>query len=148
MGAKIVDGHQSFKGTESETCLMRRVVIVEDDPIVLHFLHRMLSIQGYDCLAFQQEQEALQCLRAHRPALIITGDPMPSMTIVQFLEHLYGHGDDAPIPVILLTNKDDRHDVSRDEAKRLGVQTFLAKPLDYRKISVAVETALPDRLRR
>lgn len=120
--------------------LMGEILIVDDDPIVRHFVHRMLRIQGYSCREVEHGQEALNHLRTYRPSLIITDQQMPVMTGIQLLETLLGQLEGPPIPTILLA-KDNECGVS-DRAKELGVHTVLSKPLDYRKIILAVSAAL------
>ncbi len=119
---------------------MNEILIVDDDPIVRHFLRRMLCIQGYACIEVAHGQEAIEHLRTHRPCLIITDHQMPEMTGMQFIENISQERDCSTIPVILLTS-DDNHDLS-EQAKQLGVHTVLNKPLDYRRISLAVESVL------
>jgi len=120
--------------------LMGEILIVDDDPIVRHFVHRMLRIQGYSCREVEHGQEALNHLRTYRPSLIITDQQMPVMTGIQFLEILSDQLEAQPIPTILLA-KDDEYGVSV-RAKELGVHSVLSKPLDYRKIILAVSEAL------
>ena len=119
---------------------MNEILIVDDDPIVRNFLRRMLCIQGYFCTEAEHGQEAIEHLRTHRPCLIITDHQMPEMTGIQFIENISQQRDYSTIPVILLI-RDDNHDLS-ERAKQLGVHTILDKPLDYRRISLAVESVL------
>ncbi|GJL50765.1 MAG: hypothetical protein NPIRA01_19920 [Nitrospirales bacterium] len=119
---------------------MGEILIVDDDPIVRHFVHRMLRIQGYMCTEVEHGQEAINHLQTHRPSLIIIDQQMPEMTGIQLLETLSGQLEGSSIPTILLA-KDTEFGVS-DRAKELGVHTVLSKPLDYRKIILAVSAAL------
>ena len=131
-----------FGTTQRELNRMGHIVIVDDDPIVRHFLHRMLSIQGYECLTFDQGQDALQHFLSHRPAVIIMDNHMSSMTGIQFLEQVSCSKEGETIPVILLTKNDDQQDVCTEKVRSLGVHVILTKPLDYRKISIAVESVI------
>ncbi|GJL53371.1 MAG: hypothetical protein NPIRA02_05030 [Nitrospirales bacterium] len=120
--------------------LMGEILIVDDDPIVRHFVHRMLRIQGYTCTEVEHGLEAINHLRTHRPRLIITDQQMPVMTGIQLLENLSVHYEGTAIPTILLA-KDGESGVS-DRAKELGVRAVLSKPLDYRKIVSVVADVL------
>ncbi|WP_447969121.1 response regulator [Nitrospira sp. M1] len=120
--------------------LMGEILIVDDDPIVRHFVHRMLRIQGYTCTEVEHGLEAMNLLRTHRPRLIITDQQMPVMTGIELLENLVYQREEPAIPTILLA-KDDEYDVF-GRAKELGVHAVLSKPLDYRKIIMAVSAAL------
>lgn len=138
--SRFTERKNKGKQVKHEAGLMDDILIVDDDPIVRHFLRRMLCMQGYTCTEAAHGHDAIEHLRSHRPCLIITDYQMPEMTGMQFLECIAELLRDSVIPVILLIRNED-DDVS-EQAKKLGVQTILRKPLDYRGISSAVEAVL------
>ena len=129
-----------YEPVNYEADLMNDILIIDDDPMVRHFLRRMLRIQGYTCTEVMHEQEAIDHLHAYRPRLIIADYKMLMMTERPLHQNVWDECNGTQIPVILMTRDDDNDD--SEQAKRLGVDTVLCKPLDYRKLSMAVSSVL------
>lgn len=48
-----------------------RVLLVEDDPAILHFLRNTLRVQGYDVVEATNGREGLDLVRQAKPELLI-----------------------------------------------------------------------------
>jgi len=63
----------------------RRLLVVDDEEIVLVALRETLMRAGYEVMATNDAREALEALRTTRFAVIITDQQMPRMTGLEFL---------------------------------------------------------------
>ena len=65
-----------------------KILIVDDEPANLRSLERLFRTE-YDVLTAGSGPEALDLLRQHDVALLITDQRMPEMTGVDFFEMIY-----------------------------------------------------------
>jgi signal transduction histidine kinase/DNA-binding response OmpR family regulator len=81
-------------------------LVAEDDPAVREMLRRMLEKDAWSVVEASNGREALECVAAHRPALIVLDLMMPEMDGFQFLAELRQNPDWHAIPVVVVTAKD------------------------------------------
>jgi len=113
-----------------------RVMIVDDDPMLLADYQEVLREEGYEVIAASNGAEALERLRdAPAPALIMLDLAMPVMDGWSFHAALVRDPATACIPVILLSGLGDL----QTEVARLGADGFLPKPVPYRRLLTTVE---------
>ena len=103
-----------------------KIMVVDDEPVNLRLLERLLS-RKYDVITASSGAEALQLLVDHDVALLITDQRMPGMTGVHFLEKsIHTHPDSTRI---LLTGYTDIESVI--EAINNGqIYRYINKPWD------------------
>jgi signal transduction histidine kinase/DNA-binding response OmpR family regulator len=83
------------------------ILLVEDEPMAAEIVRRTLESDGHACRHARHGREALEMVRAGRPALIVLDLMMPEMDGFTFLEELRREGPEfAAIPVVVLTAKD------------------------------------------
>lgn len=83
------------------------ILLVEDEPMAAEIVRRTLESEGHACRHARHGREALEMVRAGRPALIVLDLMMPEMDGFAFLEELRREGPDlAAIPVVVLSAKD------------------------------------------
>jgi signal transduction histidine kinase len=105
-----------------------KVLIVEDSPTQAMLLKHLLEENGYHVLSAVTGKDALEILRADRPALVISDIVMPEMNGYELTRAIKEDDELSDIPVILLTALLDPEDVLRGlEAK---VDFYLNKPYD------------------
>jgi adenylate cyclase len=114
---------------ESQTTVSARVMLLDDDPIVIDVLTVYLEDAGYtDIVATTDAAEALDMLRTAAPDLLITDLMMPDVDGFDILRQVRADLHLSHIPVIVLTSSTDSNDKLR--ALKLGATDFLAKPVD------------------
>lgn len=112
----------------------KRVLLAEDDEDIRELLATALREDGFDVVEFEDGFELLDYLSSAlpgdavlpRPAIIISDIRMPGHSGLEVLERL--RDADPDTPVILISAFADR-EVQR-EAKRLGAEIVLRKPVD------------------
>jgi CheY-like chemotaxis protein len=84
------------------------VLIVEDDPVIRELMRRMLEDEGWSVTEAANGRQALDCVAAARPELILLDLMMPEMDGFQFVSELRSNTrvDRRDIPIVVVTAKD------------------------------------------
>lgn len=107
-----------------------RILVVDDDPDMLHLVGLRLSAAGYQVSAAASGEVALTRFREQRPHMVITDLRMGEMDGLMLFDHLQA---EAPtLPVIILTAHGTIPDAVA--ATRRGVFSFLTKPFDGQEL--------------
>src|ERR1041385_7937687 len=80
-----------------------RILVVDDEPMVRETLGQMLSDEGYVVDMAVDGEEALACVKAARPDVILLDLMMPGMNGRQFLQALRDDAAYASVPVLIMT---------------------------------------------
>ena len=115
-----------------------RILLVDDDPDLLHLLTMRLSSNGYQVTAAGSAEQALQLLEESRPHLVISDQRMPGMQGMELYDALQQRH--PGLPVILLTAHGTIPDAV--DATRLGIFSYLVKPVEASLLLDNVERAL------
>jgi CheY-like chemotaxis protein len=110
-----------------------RILVVDDSGTNLFLLQRLLEDEGYDVIALEDPQEALDYLTDQSGIdLILLDIMMPGIDGFKFLEKISANEQLKTIPVIMVTAKNDR--ASQKKALEMGAVDYMAKPLDLNKL--------------
>jgi CheY-like chemotaxis protein len=101
------------------------ILIVDDESVVVEIAQRRLEELGYGVLVAFNGQEALDCLKAQRPDLILLDVQMPDMNGYTFIMEKNKVPEYVNIPVIVLTAFNEMEPLF----KRHAVKEYLLKPL-------------------
>ena len=115
-----------------------RILLVDDDPIVLDSLGDLLRLEGHDVTGAQTIQRAMTCLQASRYDLVITDINMPVSDGMELLRHAKAADED--LAVILITGYGTIS--SAIEAIKLGAYDYLTKPIGDDDVLLVVQRAL------
>lgn len=116
------------------------VLTVDDDTNICELLAIILQESGYDVVQFCDASSALEWLKTHKPALIISDITMPGLSGTQFCQLLKKDPALSAIPVIMLTSfGDERHKV---DALQTGADDYLVKPFSNAELTARVEALL------
>jgi DNA-binding response OmpR family regulator len=117
------------------------ILCVEDEVMLLEDLKEELEDAGYRVLSAENGKAALDILGEQRPNLILCDMMMPQMDGAALLKEIRSnHRKLNDVPFIFLTAKATRDDLI--EGKRLGVDDYLTKPVDYDLLLATVEASL------
>lgn len=121
-----------------KTSIKTRVLLVDDEPDLLHVLSLRLNVAGYDVETAQSGAEALSKLPVFRPQVVITDlrmDGMDGMSLFDAIARAY-----TGLPVIILTAHGNIPDAVA--ATRRGVFGFLTKPFNHRELQIQIDSAV------
>jgi len=116
----------------------RRVLVVDDDPLILRAIQRVLEAQGFEVSANLSPEMALAELRETPVGLIISDYMMPGMNGVQFLMEARRICPDAPR--LLLTAINDFR-VAAEAVNNGEIYRLLAKPWNHADLVNTVRQA-------
>lgn len=108
--------------------LLKRVLIVDDEPNLLRAVAACLSGEGYEVATARSGEEALVLIAQRLPDLIVSDIRMPRMDGYALARHLRSNPRTDLIPIIFLTAKDESSD--RIAGIRSGVDAYLTKPFE------------------
>jgi len=117
---------------------LRKVLVVDDDPVVGKSFDRVLAGKGYSVISVHDAAEALERMRQAEYDLVVTDIKMPGMDGLELAETL--HARRPWTPVLIVTGYGTESDEAR--AKAAGVSAFLHKPLSPETIEGSTEAAL------
>jgi signal transduction histidine kinase len=106
-----------------------RVVLVDDDPIMLELAQAKLGEAGYCVLTAQNGVEAAALLKEKGADLVISDLEMPVMTGYELTEIIRADARLSDTPVIVITASNQADAV--DRAFAAGATSFLAKPINW-----------------
>ncbi len=117
-----------------------KILLIDDEEIILASLKRALNISGYRVVAVKDSMEALRMFGTHPSEfdLVITDLTMPKMTGIELAGKVLGIRPD--IPVILSTGFNDV--IDDREAKSHGIRELLLKPAGAGELKATVRRAL------
>jgi CheY-like chemotaxis protein len=113
---------------------LRRVLVVDDDPVVGKSFHRVLSQdKGYVVITAHNAAEALERMRESEYDLVVTDIKMPGMDGVELAEEVRARRPWTP--VVIVTGYGSTANEQRAHAA--GVSAFVRKPLSPEMIEEA-----------
>ncbi|NHZ87980.1 MULTISPECIES: response regulator [Massilia] len=115
----------------------RRILIVDDDPLLLQFLNEVIGHAGYDTVTASSGEEALQQIAAGEPDMALLDITMPGMSGLELAHHLKTH---TTVPFMFLSAIGDSE--STRQAAAYGALGYLVKPVDAERLMPAFEAGL------
>ena len=104
---------------------MKRVMLVDDDPVVLRIYQDWLSQRGMQVDTAPDGLAAISALRASKPDVVVLDLMMPKLTGVDVLKFIRSEENLEDLPVVVLSNSYMNQLAA--EAATLGVQKALLK---------------------
>lgn len=118
---------------------MKRILIVDDSPIIHSLLRKVLERNGYEvCGDAKNGKEGVDLYEELKPDLVFMDITMPVMEGIDAAKIIKGKNPAAKI--IMLSAMGD--DAIMAEAKSIGVDIFLKKPFDDYKIVSAISKVI------
>lgn len=104
---------------------MTKVLIVEDDPILLKIYHKKFEIEGFQVETATDGEEGLQKVKSTMPNIVLMDIMLPKMNGIEAMEKAKADPQTANIPFLVLTNLSTSADA--DTAMKKGAAGFLVK---------------------
>ena len=104
---------------------MKKILLVDDDPVVKKLLKSCLNRNKYVLMTASNGVEGFSKVVDDRPDLIILDVLMPQLDGYDFVKELNRRGELKKISVIILTGRDGLQDLFKNE----GVEDYFVKPL-------------------
>src|SRR5262245_953640 len=105
-----------------------QILLVEEDRTLLEITAFRLELLGYQVVAVDSGEKALEWLRDHLPSLIIVDHFLPGMDGVELLNRLSNDMRTSEVPIMFLSTNADLEDVQK--AYNAGADEYLVIPYD------------------
>jgi DNA-binding response OmpR family regulator len=117
-----------------------RLLVVEDDVDIANMLKIYFSGMGFDVDVAHRGADALEKTKHALPQLIVLDIMLPDIDGYEVCRNLRTSMRTSHIPVIFLTQKDERSD--RLQGLELGADDYITKPFDIEELKLRVQGAI------
>jgi CheY-like chemotaxis protein len=122
--------------------LRRRILVVDDDPRLLHVVSMYLRIEGYEVDAELGGAEGLRSLERARPDLVILDIMMAGIDGLEVCRRIKTDPSTRSIPVLMFTALSGDEDVEKGRAA--GADRFINKPFSLVGLSMVIRSYLEE----
>ena len=116
---------------------MKKLLVIEDEPIVLELLSHALTAAGYEFVSAIDGEAGLAQALTHKPDLIISDMSLPKLTGWDLIKKIRDNPDIGQTPIIALTAYATSED--RVAAYEAGVSAYESKPLDIKRLLARID---------
>jgi DNA-binding response OmpR family regulator len=119
-----------------------RILVVDDDPRLLHIVEMYLSIEGYDVVTAENGEDGLKEVETARPDLVILDIMMPGMDGIEACRRIRTNAETQSVPVVMFSALSSDDDVER--ARLAGANHLITKPFNLVGLGSVVNTFFPE----
>ena len=117
--------------------IREKILVVEDEKSISHFISSTLSANGYDPMQAYSGKEAQSMISSYCPDLVILDLGLPDMDGLQILRDLRTWSN---LPVVVVSARS--HEKDKVEALDLGADDYLTKPFGTDELLARGRTAI------
>jgi two-component system, OmpR family, response regulator len=129
---------QSDPGMTAASNQPARIVVVEDDPVILSMVGSYLEQHNMQVVSASGQQEMLQYFAVREPDLVILDLRLGQEEGFDLLREIRSRSD---IPVIITTG-DRRDEIDRVVGLELGADDYVTKPFSLRELLARIRAVL------
>ena len=118
--------------------MKKKILIVDDEEDILHFLELVLREKGYEVATAANGQDALTRAQIEKPDLVLLDIMMPQMDGWEVLKLLRVDDETANIPVAMLSARTEAKD--RVQGLQEGAIDYICKPFSLGELLAKIET--------
>ncbi len=119
---------------------MKKILVVDDSPVVRSFHTNILKMSGFKADGASDGVEALEKALSDPYSLILCDINMPNMDGITFIRRY--REQDEYAPVIILTTQEDA--IHREKAYHAGANLYLVKPVKPNNLILHIRLLLGD----
>ena len=102
-----------------------KILLIEDDPFLLSMYSTKFSLENFSVISADDGEKGWQMAEETKPDIILLDILMPKMNGFEVLEKLKAEKKTKNVPVILLTNLNQKDEIER--GMTLGADDYLIK---------------------
>lgn len=118
----------------------RTILVVDDEPAITKLLRMVLEAEGHQIVVAADGQQAMECVAARRPDLIILDVDMPQVGGFEVCRRLKRAPETRLLPILILTGTGAAN--ARLRAWELGADEFLTKPFQTLEVAARCRSLL------
>ncbi|MGF1506388.1 MAG: response regulator transcription factor, partial [Anaerolineae bacterium] len=119
---------------------MNKLLVVEDEVITSELLRRYFQIVGYEVINALNGSDGGRLAIEEQPVVIILDIMLPDIDGFEVAKKLRADDRTKQIPIIFLTQKDDRRD--KLSGLSIGVDDYVTKPFDVEELRLRVHNII------
>ncbi len=119
---------------------MARVLVVDDDPMILHLVRLNLELEGHEVVEAADGRSALHAVREDPPDVVVLDIMLPEVDGLEVCRRLQQDPVTAKVPVVLLSARALASDVQRGLSS--GAVEYITKPFDPSDLIDVVERSV------
>ena len=124
----------------------KKILVVEDHHDCREILALLLTQIGYQVIKAQNSKDAIVCAEVEEPALIFMDMELPDVDGIRTSALLKQNPKTSHIPIVALTAW--MSELWREKASKVGIKTYLLKPVSSRMLKEAIEEFTDESLNR
>jgi DNA-binding response OmpR family regulator len=113
-----------------------RILVVDDDPLIVELIQTTLELEGYPVLSAGDGEEGLHTIRNEHPDLVISDVMMPKMDGFELVRRVRSDPLVGSTPLMMLSARGDEED--RIKGLDLGADDYMTKPFAPRELVARV----------
>src|SRR4051812_44441157 len=137
IGGSGMDGTTGWKAAAGAGVPARRVLVVEDERTIAEAVSARLRAEGFEVHLAADGPGAVETARRIRPDAIVLDVMLPGFDGLEVCRRIQA---ERPVPVLMLTARDDETDLLVGLA--VGADDYLTKPFSMRELTARVHALL------
>jgi CheY-like chemotaxis protein len=124
---------------------VKKVLVVEDDPVNQMILVDFLAANGYETVAASSGPEGVERFESDAPDLLLVDIQLPRKSGFELLQEIKGRPDGKSTPILLMSAVyNDRDQSSRTIQLGTLADGYLSKPFDLVQLLAQVRQLIGD----
>ncbi len=115
-----------------------RILVVEDDPHILLGLEEVLKSDGFEVMACNRGDRAVEAVTKNRPALVVLDVMLPGLSGFDICKQL--RAKKIATPILMLTAKGQ--EIDKVVGLDLGADDYVTKPFGVRELLARIHALL------
>jgi len=116
---------------------MTRVLVVDDEPVLVDTIRYNLRREGYDVQVANDGNEAIKLAQSASPDLVVLDLMLPGLDGLEVCRQLRR---ESTVPILMLTAKDD--EIDKIVGLEVGADDYMTKPFSMRELLARVRAML------
>ena len=117
--------------------MAKRILLVDDEPLIIKGLKYTLEQEGYETLAAYDGEEALEVFFANTVDLVLLDVMLPKLDGIQVCQRIR---ESCNVPIIMLTAKGE--DMDQILGLEYGADDYMTKPFNILEVKARIKTIL------
>lgn len=102
---------------------MKKIFLAEDDASMISLLSTLLSMEGYQVIALQGDEDVVSAIQQARPDIVLLDIHLPNANGVDVIKRLRTLPETADTRIVVASGSN-----KKDESLQAGADAFLLKP--------------------
>ncbi len=131
-------------GQKPATVATSRIMVADDDPVVVQMLSHFLKEAGYEVATAVNGPEVINRGTASPPDLFIISLQLAEINGIDLCLRLKSHGSTKQVPVVIIASGPAQ--LERVKSAQAGADAFFIKPLDVKELLPKIKSLIAQKL--